>query len=214
MFNCNNVKSSYSSLPNCKTVINNHDKNILHESEKHSLCNYRDEAICPINGRCQHEVSIPDIKQKHLHFFGFTEHTFMDTLCEVCLNTEFFLVHIFPHSDWIRTRKNSVSGHFSSSDRLYKQKNSFKYKPKRSSAEFSKFIWGKKKENLNVKLDLIILDNAKPNSPASKNCTFCLKEKYHIIFATKNLLNKRNRLVLKIRHENKFYFANYKDIRS
>ena len=23
------------------------------------------------------------------------------SLCEVCPNTEFFLVHIFPHSDWI-----------------------------------------------------------------------------------------------------------------
>ena len=55
LFNCNNVKSSYSSLPNCKTVINNHDKNILHEPEKHFLCNYREEAICPLNGSCQHE---------------------------------------------------------------------------------------------------------------------------------------------------------------
>ena len=42
-----------------------------------------------------------------------------------CPNTEFFLVRIFPHSDWIfiqsecgkiRTRKNSVSGHISRSD--------------------------------------------------------------------------------------------------
>ena len=24
------------------------------------------------------------------------------SLCEMCSNTEFFLVHIFPHSDWIR----------------------------------------------------------------------------------------------------------------
>ena len=53
-------------------------------------------------------------------------------LSEKCPNTEFFLVHIFPHSDWIqrdtdagkygqskcgkiRTRKNSVFGHFSRS---------------------------------------------------------------------------------------------------
>ena len=50
-------------------------------------------------------------------------------LCEMCLNTEFFLVRIFSHLDWIRrdplylsvfspnagkiwTRKNSVFGHF------------------------------------------------------------------------------------------------------
>ena len=30
-----------------------------------------------------------------------------------CPNVEFFLVRIFPHSDWIRTRKNSAFGHFS-----------------------------------------------------------------------------------------------------
>ena len=58
-------------------------------------------------------------------------------LCEMCPNTDFFLVCIFPHSDWIRrdtkirteygeiriqsecgkirTRKNSVLGHFSRS---------------------------------------------------------------------------------------------------
>ena len=52
------------------------------------------------------------------------------SLCEMCPNTELFLVRIFPHSDWIwrdvslriqsecgkiRTRKNSVFGHFSRS---------------------------------------------------------------------------------------------------
>ena len=49
------------------------------------------------------------------------------TLREKCPNTELFLVHIFPHSDWkvslriqsecgkIRTRNNSVFGHFSRS---------------------------------------------------------------------------------------------------
>ena len=34
-------------------------------------------------------------------------------LHEKCPNTEFFLVCIFPYSDWIRTRKNSVFGHIS-----------------------------------------------------------------------------------------------------
>ena len=40
----------------------------------------------------------------------------------------------------------------------------------------------------------------------------CLKEKYHIIFSKKNLLNKRNELVTKCRHKNKFYLANYEGI--
>ena len=33
--------------------------------------------------------------------------------CTQCSNTEFFLVRIFLYSDLIRTRKNSVFGHFS-----------------------------------------------------------------------------------------------------
>ena len=36
-----------------------------------------------------------------------------------------------------------------------------------------------------------------------------LIEKYHIILSTKNLLNKRNELVTKCRHENKFYLGNF-----
>ena len=49
-------------------------------------------------------------------------------------------------------------------------------------------------------------------SPAFKNCMLCLAEKYHIIFSTKNLLNKRNELATKCRLENRFYLANYKEI--
>ena len=40
----------------------------------------------------------------------------------------------------------------------------------------------------------------------------CLTEKYQIIFSTKNLLNKRNKLVNKCKHENKFDLANCKTI--
>ena len=67
---------------------------------------------------------------------------------------------------------------------------------------------GKKKEKINVALDWSILDEAKLYSPASKKFMLCLKEKYHIIFSTKNLLNKRNELVTKCRHENRFYLEN------
>ena len=110
------------------------------------------------------------------------------------------------YPDYIRLTEKTFKG------RLYKQNNSFKYESKRSSTELSNFIWGEKKEKINVDLDWSILDKAKPCSPASKKCMLCLSEKYHIIFSTKNLLNKHNELVTKKGNENKFYFANYKDI--
>ena len=63
-------------------------------------------------------------------------------------------------------------------------------------------------------LDWSTLDKAKPYFPASKTCLLCLTGKYHITFSTKNLLNKRNELVTKRRHENKFYLVNCKDMPS
>ena len=39
-------------------------------------------------------------------------HFFRISLSENCPNTESFLVRIFSYSGWIRTRKNSVFGHF------------------------------------------------------------------------------------------------------
>ena len=68
-------------------------------------------------------------------------------------------------------------------DKLYKHSNSFKFESRRNSAELSNFIWGKKKEKINVDLDGSILDNAKPYSSASKKCMLCLTEKYHIVFS-------------------------------
>ena len=54
-FNGNNAKVSYSSLPNFKNVINDHNKNILNEQEKPSPCNCRDKTSCQLNGSCQHK---------------------------------------------------------------------------------------------------------------------------------------------------------------
>ena len=48
LFNCNNVKVSHSSLPNFKSVINRHDRNILNEQEKPSPYNCRDKTSCPL----------------------------------------------------------------------------------------------------------------------------------------------------------------------
>ena len=87
LFNRNNVKVSYSSLPNFKCVINRHNKNILNEQEKPPPRNCRDKTSCPLKGSCQHKnliysckVSTPDLKQSHPHYIGLTEHTFNNRL--------------------------------------------------------------------------------------------------------------------------------------
>ena len=87
LFNRNNVKVSYSSLPKFKSVINSHNKYVLNEQEKPSPCDCRDKTSYLVNRSCQHKnlvyackVSTPDIKQNHLHYTGLTEHTFKDRL--------------------------------------------------------------------------------------------------------------------------------------
>ena len=60
-------------------------------------------------------------------------------------------------------------------DTLDKHNNSFKYDSKRNSTELSNFIWGNKKEKINVDLDWSILDKAKPYFPASKNACHILQ---------------------------------------
>ena len=50
LLNRNNLKVSYSSLTNFKSVLNGHNKNILNEQEKPSPCVYRDKTSCPLKG--------------------------------------------------------------------------------------------------------------------------------------------------------------------
>ena len=67
------------------------------------------------------------------------------------------------------------------------------------------------KTNTETNLVWNILDKATAYRPETKRCLLRLTEKYHIISSKLNLLNSRNELVTKCRHENKFYVVNFKD---
>ena len=55
IFNRNSVKVRYSCTKNTKTIINNHNKNILgkNPSIDTSTCNCRNKEDCSLNGQCQ-----------------------------------------------------------------------------------------------------------------------------------------------------------------
>ena len=78
--------------------------------------------------------------------------------------------------------------------------------------ELSNFVWENKK-HANTETNFVwnALDKARAYKPELKSCILCLTEKYQIIFSKLNLLNSRNELVTKCRHENKFYLANFED---
>ena len=55
VFNRNNVKVGYSSMPNVASIINAHNKKILNENIAKTTCescNYRVKASCSLDGNC------------------------------------------------------------------------------------------------------------------------------------------------------------------
>ena len=79
--------------------------------------------------------------------------------------------------------------------------------------ELSKHIWKLKKNNVNYSINWKIVKRTSGYNPISKTCNLCLAEKVAICnFADKkHLMNKRNELVSKCRHENKYLLANVTD---
>ena len=55
LFNCKNVKDSYSFLPYLESVTNGHNQNILNEQEKPSPRDCRDKTLCLLNWSCEHK---------------------------------------------------------------------------------------------------------------------------------------------------------------
>ena len=60
IFNRNTIKVSYSCTKNIKSIIQSHNKAILHQKENdiEKPCNCRVKGSCPLNGKCLVERSI------------------------------------------------------------------------------------------------------------------------------------------------------------
>ena len=88
---------------------------------------------------------------------------------------------------------------------------SFRHEQYKAGTELSKYIWKLKSENLSYKIQWKILRKTSGYNKISKTCNLCLNEKLEILkFRDKNaLLNTRNELVSKCRHENKHILANF-----
>ena len=82
---CNkfNVKLSYSCMPNMMSIINNHNKKLLHPhtNDKDLPCNCRNLPDCPLNGKCRtksiiYKASISVSNSPTKHYFGCCETEF------------------------------------------------------------------------------------------------------------------------------------------
>ena len=186
IFNCNNLKVSYSCMPNVERIMNMHNKAISNNSTTPDpstntrACNCRRRDQCPLNGQClqkgiiyQAKV-IADNSSKAETYIGLTETTF-------------------------KTRYNN-------------HKSSFNLIHKKSNTELSNHVWKLKDSNINYSIEWSIVRRARPYSPAVQRCSLCNWEKYYIIcHPNEASLNKRSELVSTCRHSHKYTLKSWKD---
>ena len=104
VFNRNSVKVSYGSMPNISSIIKFHNKKVLSNDKSKSSkssCNCRYKSSCPLNGNC--------LQQNVIY-------------CSKVILRNQYTNKIHPH--YIRLTESSFK------DKLYKDKNSFKYENK------------------------------------------------------------------------------------
>ena len=184
IFNRNTVKVSYSTMQNFENIIRTHNNQILNPREEIS-----------VDKRC-------NCRRKELW-----------PLQGNCLITELVYRGEVTNSSNEPTSNYIGLTEHSFKDRLYKHRNSFKYRNKVNSTELSKHIWNLKDSKIeNVEIKWTILDRAPAFKNGSKRCNLCLTEKYHIIYEDFDTLNKRNELLSNCRHKCKFLLSNFKEI--
>ena len=184
LFNRNNLKVSYSCLPNISSIISSHNRKILNpdttDDTTDETCNCRAKAECPLSGNCldKHLIYQSTVKSspddEGVNYIGLTENTF-------------------------KTRWNQ-------------HKHTFRYESKANSTELSKYVWKLQSKNIVPLLSWKVIDHAKPYKNGGKSCNLCMTEKYHIITSKDKIINKRTELISTCRHMSKFLLKNFKDV--
>ena len=101
--------------------------------------------------------------------------------------------------------------HTTFKDRYRNHKKAFNNPEYKHDTSLSTFIWSEKQKAKTPTITWKIIKQAAPYNNISKKCRLCLEEKLAIISYTNSnqLLNKRNELVSKCRHQNNFLLKYY-----
>ena len=175
IFNKNNVKVSYSCMPNVKAAINGHNKKLLTPQHANTsrTCNCVNKETCPLNQNCLAKSIIYEATISS-DIPNYTEKKYIG-LCE-------------------STFKKRFANH----------KSSFNHERYKNSTSLSVELWKVKEANGTPSVSWRIFKNAKAYTPESKRCLLCLNEKFEIAnYHDKNLLNKRAEIIAKCRHRRK-----------
>ena len=89
---------------------------------------------------------------------------------------------------------------------------SFRNKSRQKNTELSNYIWELKENGESYTIDWLIATKAHPYICGTRKCDSCLRERLLIARAnSESLLNKRDELVSKCRHMNKFTLKCFKN---
>ena len=175
IFNRHTFKLSCSCMPNMKTIIASHNKQILSNAsttpnQTPDSCNCRKKAECPLEGKCL---------QDHVVYQA-TVRTQTTTESYVGLATNF-------------------------KERYRNHNTSFRNANRRNATELSKHIWTLKGANKPYRIKWKILKKCKPYNNTNKKCNLCLHEKFILIRRRDLCsLNKRNELASSCPHRNRY----------
>ena len=95
--------------------------------------------------------------------------------------------------------------------RYYKHRQDFSNKNNINSTALSRHIWDMKNKNEEYKISWKILKGITKMKNGNKMCRLCVTEAAIIMKGKKGQLNKRNEIMSKCRHKNKFLLKNWKE---
>ena len=176
IFNIRTVKFSYSCTKSIKSIINYHNKNVLHQNRpcpNKQKCNCIKKELCPLNGNCQAENIVYEAT------ITCNERTYGENIYVGTAETTF---------------KKRYSNH----------KRSFNLPAYKNDTELSKEFWKIKRRNSVPQIKWRILRKCSRFNRSSLRCNLCLNEKLEIaLFKGNNILNRRTEPISKCRHINK-----------
>ena len=170
-------------MNNMDQIIKAHNNKITNPSETPDKpCNCKIKQSCPLNGACQATNIV-------------------------------YKAEVIDNKD--PTNKKTYIGISQPSfkERLSNHKKSFKHKKYEKETELSKYIWRLKETKTKFNIKWSILRRTSGFSNITSSCNLCTSEKLSIcnFKDKKNLLNKRNELISKCRHQNKYLLSNLRD---
>ena len=115
------------------------------------------------------------------------------------------------YNEVVKKQKVYIGASEKFKERYRNHTKSFRHRQYETDSELSKYIWYLKNSNLDFDIKWKIMQRTAGYNKSSKSCSLCLAEKFQICtYKQKNaLLNKRNELVSKCRHQNKHLLKNF-----